>query len=211
MAAMRRLLPGNRMARPFLRCHKARVFFLALAGFGCTQKPAENLGDLHRQLKSLVEAGDYVHASEMADHGSDVAVRRHDPVFEWRFRLLKAEVLLANRRAEAALPVLDGELPATREFQALAAERLLLQARAMGYLRRSAEAEALLQRAGQTAHAAQAQDVLTSVEIARGLRLESEGRSRESEHVLLGALEMARTAGSAYNQGAILVNLGVSK
>ncbi len=186
---------------------------LVLAWFwtGCARNAPGDLEALYRQVKTTVEAGDLLRATDLADRGRELAAQRHDKLYDWRFRLLEATVLLLNRRAEPALPLLEGSMPDLPEFAAPAAERLLLQSRALSYLHRTAEADALLARAQQAAEAAHATRVLTDVQIARGLRLESEGRSRESEAVLLQAREMARSVGSAYQESAILVNLGMNK
>jgi tetratricopeptide (TPR) repeat protein len=200
------------MAARFPPARKEGVLLVFLLFWnGCSRNAPEDLEALHRQVKTILEAGDMVRAADLADRGRDLALKRRDKVFDWRFRLAKATALLFNLRAEAALPLLEGPVPELPGSAGLDAERLLLQSRAFSYLHRNEESESLLDRARQAAEAAHAVGVLTDIEIVKGLRLEREGRSRDSEAVLRHAREMARSGGSRYQEGAILVNLGMAK
>src|SRR5689334_306653 len=167
-AEKRRRHPGTPMAARIPLVRK-RILLLPLLLACSAHKPQEDLEGLRRQVKTSIEAGDLVNALDLADHGRDVAVHRPDTFNEWRFRLLKSTVLLLNRRAEAALPLLDGPIPQRPEFAAIEAERLLLRSRALAYLHQNSESDALLIQAQRAAEDAHATEVLIDIEVARGL------------------------------------------
>src|SRR3954451_19293365 len=102
MAEMPRRHPGTPMAGRILRARNG-ILVLPLLLACCVHKPQEDLESLRQQVKTCIESGDLVKALDLSDRGRDLAVRRPDTFNEWRFRLLKATVLLLNRRAEAAL------------------------------------------------------------------------------------------------------------
>ena len=79
-------------------------------------------------------ASDDLHAGELAkallaaEHGISVAASRHDLFYQWKFRLLRCEVLLNSSRAEEVLNQLHDAVPAAPEFAALAARKMVLEA-----------------------------------------------------------------------------------
>lgn len=187
------------------------LLMAALVGCACTRPPADDPEALYARVNSEIEAGELIRAAAGAQTGRAQAVARRDALFEWRFRLEQAEILLFSRRAEPALTALEGNLPESPRFLPLAARRFLLQGRAVSMLHRPAEAEALLQKAWQAAEAANAPETLADIAAVRSIHLESQQKFEESDALLKKALELTRSIGSRYREAGILVNMGFNR
>src|ERR1035441_9540119 len=110
--------------------------------WGCGLGPAEHPGALFDAASDDVHAGELAKAQLAAEHGSRAAASRHDLVNQWKFRLLRCEILLFSRRAEEVLNQLRDGVPPTPEFAALAARKMMLEASAIVTLGRVDEGEA---------------------------------------------------------------------
>ena len=75
--------------------------------------------------------------------------------FQWKFRLLRAEILLNSKRAEEVVAQLDESVPPEPQFAPLAARKLMLQAQAASILGHADQSVALLAEARRAAEAAQ--------------------------------------------------------
>lgn len=189
-----------------------RLLLMAvLAGYGCSHHPADDPEALCARVDSEIEAGELIRAAAGAQTGRAQAVARRDTFFEWRFRLAQAEILLFSRRAEPALTALEGDLPGSPRFLALAARRFLLQARAVSMLHRADESETLLQKAWEAAEAANASETLADIAAVRSIHLESQQKFEESDALLRKALDLTRSIGSRYREAGILVNMGFNR
>jgi CHAT domain-containing protein len=178
---------------------------------GCGLRQAERLDGLFDAASDDLHAGELAKALLAADHGIAVATTRHDPVHQWKLRLLRCEILLYSSRAEEVLNQLRDVVPPTPELAALAARRTFLQAWATSTLGRLDESEALLLVAHGAAEAAGAEDVLLDIETFQGGRLMRRRRYDEAEVTLRGALVRARALHSPYSEAAVQVNLGASR
>src|ERR1035441_6332769 len=143
---------------------------------GCGLRPAERLNVLFDAASDDLRAGELAKAQLAAEHGVSVAASRRDPVYQWKFRLLRCDILLNSRRAEEVLSELRGAVPPATEFAALAARKMTLEARAISMLGRVDEGEARLGAAHQAAEAAKAEDVLVDIETVQGLGRRRGGR-----------------------------------
>jgi CHAT domain-containing protein len=178
---------------------------------GCGLRPAERLDVLFDGASDDLHAGELAKAELAAKHGITVAASRYDLANQWRFRLLRCEVLLYSSRAEEVLNQLYDAMPPSPEFGALAARKLALQAWAIFMLGRVDEGEALLATAHQAALAAKAEDVLLDIETHQGARLMRRQHYDEAEVALRRALERAHTLHSPYSEATVQVNLGMSR
>src|ERR1035438_6763515 len=178
---------------------------------GCGLRPAERLNGLLDAASDDLHAGELAKAELASEHGIALAAARRDPIYQWKFRLLRCEVLLNSSRAEEVLNQLHEAVPQSPEFGALAARKMELQAWAALILRRVDEGEALLGEAHRAAAAAKADDVLLEIETFQGVRLMRRRHYDEAEGVLLAALRRARTLHSAYSEAGVQVNLGLSR
>ena len=177
--------------------------------YGCGLRPAGRLDLLFGAASDDFHAGELSKAQLAAEHGIAVATARRDSVYQWKFRLLRCEVLLYSSRAEEVLNQLHDDVPQVPGLAALSARRMMLEGRAISLLGRVDESEALLGAAHRAAVAAQAEDVLLEIETFRGGRLMGRQRYNEAEAALRAALVRARTLHSAYSEAGVLVNLGM--
>jgi CHAT domain-containing protein/tetratricopeptide (TPR) repeat protein len=176
---------------------------------GCGPRPAERLDVLFGAASDDLHAGEPAKAQLAAEHGIEMAASRGDRVYQWKFRLLRCEILLYSGRAEEVLNQLHDAVPPTAEFAALAARKTMTEAWAILSLGRVDEGEALLAAAHQAAEAAKAGDVLVDIETIQGNRLQSHQRYDEAEATQRTALGRARALHSAYSEAVVLVNLGM--
>ena len=178
---------------------------------GCGLRPAERLDALFDAATDDLHAGELAKAELAAEHGITVAASRHDLVDQWKFRLLRCEVLLYSSRAEEVLNQLHDTVPPAPQFAALAARKLTLEAWAVFMQGRVDEGEALLGTAHRAALAAKAEDVLLDIETHQGARLMRRQRYDEAEAALRRALERAHALHSPYSEATVRVNLGMSR
>src|ERR1035441_6529675 len=144
----------------------AAILFL----YGCGLTRVERLDALFDASSDDLHAGELAKAQLAAEHGITVAASRRDLVYQWKFRLLRCEVLLYSSRAEEVPNQLHDDVPPAPEFAALAARKLALEARAISMLGRVDEGGARLDAAHRAAEAAKAEDVLLEIETIQGLR-----------------------------------------
>src|ERR1035438_9120991 len=172
---------------------------------GCGLRPAERIDVLFGAASDDLHAGELAKAQLAAEHGISVAAARRDLVNQWKFRLLRCEILLYGSRAEEVLNQLHDALPPAPEFAALAARKMTLEAWAiMSMTGRADEGEALLGAAHRAAEAAKAEDVLVDIETIQGSRLMRRQHYDEAEVVLRAAL--ARGGGKHERGGGDIKN-----
>src|SRR5215469_48271 len=87
----------------------------ALLLAGCVTQPRSLSGD-YRAAINLLQSDQHLLALSKAESGLTRASQAKDLIFEWRFRLLKAEILLAQRKPSAALAVLNEDPPDRPEW-----------------------------------------------------------------------------------------------
>src|SRR5664279_5802733 len=88
---------------------------------GCGMRPAERLDALFDAASDDLHAGELAKAQLAAEHGISAAASRRDLVYQWKFRLLRCDILLYSGRAEEVLNQLRDDMPPAPEFAALAA------------------------------------------------------------------------------------------
>src|SRR5437660_473374 len=98
---------------------------------GCGIRPTERLDAVFDGASDDLHAGELAKALLAADHGIAVAASRHDLVYQWKYRLLRCEIMLHTHRAEEVLHQLRDTVPTTPEFAALAARKTMLEAWAL--------------------------------------------------------------------------------
>src|SRR5450756_1705209 len=178
---------------------------------GCALGPGERLDALFDAASDDLHAGELAKAQLAAERGIAVAAFRRDLVYQWKFRLLRCDILLYSGRAEEVLNQLRDDVPPAPEFAVLAARKMTLAARAISLLGRVDEVDARFSAAHQAAEAAKADDVLVDIETIQGILLMRRQHYDEAEVVLRTALVRARTLHSAYSEAGVQVNLGLSR
>jgi CHAT domain-containing protein len=181
---------------------------ISLLFCGCSFKPPEQLDTLFEAANAGLRAGELVRAQTECDRGMSVAADRHDLVFQWKFRLLRAQTMLNSQRAEEVLDRLKDPVPQGPQFAPLAARKKMIEGQAHSILGHKEQYQALLEEAHHDAEAANAQDVLLEIEIINGSTLIYRERYDDAERTLQSALRRAQSLKSSYWEAAALVNLG---
>lgn len=170
--------------------HRAVVLFLFL--WGCAPHPSSSPESLYHDAKKLLKEGKLKDALATADLGF-----RSEP--SWRFRLLKAEVLLSINPEEALKVLETGEPPDAPEVRARVQ---LYRGWAKFRLAEYPEAEAALNRAREIAAPLPLPELKAEIELRRGSLLAQQGRNDAADESFRnvigeGDLEMqARAMGS---------------
>src|SRR5579871_5356120 len=107
----------------------------------------------YRTAEGLLASEQYDAASAKTGQALARAEQVAKPEEIWRFRLLKAEILIGQRQAAKALALLNGygDPPAGSEWDETRARLLLLRGRASYTLNQLRESENLLSRAADSA------------------------------------------------------------
>jgi CHAT domain-containing protein/Tfp pilus assembly protein PilF len=179
----------------------------ALLLVGCVTQPRSLSGD-YRAAINLLESDQHLLALSKAERGLSRARQAKDLTFEWRFRLLKAEILLAQRKPSAALAVLDEDPPDRPEWAEARGKTLLLRAFAAYIMARYAEAEDLLNRAAERAHQSDSNGLATEIELRRALLLVKQVRFHEAEASLRRVIKEASALQEFYLEATATGNLG---
>ena len=137
-----------------------------------------------------------------------LAARRGDTVREWRFRLLRGQILLNSRRAEEVLTDMSKSVPPGPGFANLAARKRMLEGQAESILGRAATADQYLEEAHRAAQTSSDKELVMEVEIRQGSILMQRDRPDDAIRILESALSHARALHSSYAEGSVLTNLG---
>jgi CHAT domain-containing protein len=185
-----------------------RWFGLFLLLCGCSVQSNHDLESAFDRARDSLQSGDLDSALSQADNALHIATTRRNLVEQWRFRLLRCEILAYNRRPEEMMAVLGEPIPQEPAFAVLAARKTMLEGRAHVLLNELDKAEVLLARAHEAAEAAHALELLTEIEIAQGTVISKMHGPAQAEQKLASALQRAKMANSRLLQANILSNLG---
>jgi CHAT domain-containing protein len=173
----------------------AALLLLFLTGCG-----PQSSDSIYQQSKSSLDRGELKAALASADAGL-----RREP--SWRFRLLKAEILLANGDAPGAVEALRAPNPPDSEE--LRARLAMYQGQAKYLLSDYAGAEAELNRAMEIAKGLKQPLLDSQIELRRGVLMFRSGHAAESEELFRKVFRDSTALGDLYLQAAALGNLGV--
>ena len=185
-----------------------RVLLLLLLLAACVRRPASDPDSVFRQATLLRERGDLQQALALTDRGLGQFENNTNPKWYWKFRLLKAEVLLTQGKISEASNLLQEPAPApvdTPEFRA----RVLLDRGLTEYwFSHYSRAEQLLHQSLQIAEAHNLVPLVTEIKCRRGMVLTRLGDAAGSESDLRDALQLARQSKDTYLEASVLGNLG---
>lgn len=128
--------------------------------------------------------------------------------WHWRFKVLKAEILVWQHLDEESLALNQADLPASLASSDVAVWRRLSQSIASAYTQQPAEAHRYLDEAAAIAEAHHP-ELLGQVALRRGTILFRDGRVTEAQAAYRGALKLAREEKNPYLEAAALGSLGV--
>jgi CHAT domain-containing protein len=171
------------------------AFFLLLLS-GCARQSPDTI---YRKSKALLDHGEWKPALVAADEGF-----RKEP--SWRFRLLKAEILLSNSDARAAIEALGTANPPDSDD--LRAQLAMHRGQAKYLLSDYAGAEADLNQARELAQRLNQPLLDAQIGLRRGAMLVRLGRAAMAEETFRGVLRTADARDDPHLQIAAIGNLG---
>ena len=180
-----------------------------LVASGCTHRSDEKLTALAETSINDLRGGQLSEALKSAERG--LALTQDSPVsqFAFRFRLLKAEILILQGQVAAARLILELPIPDAMAYRALAARQRYLIGKALQVLKNSTEAVTMLEDARRLAEAASAVDVVADSEDLLGQINLLSDRYDAARTVLRQALVRAETSHDRYRVAKILTDLGM--
>jgi CHAT domain-containing protein len=127
----------------------------------------------HDRITREIKQGDFNNALQDADRASQ-QFGALGPQWDWRFRILRAEILVSRSSPREALAVLNGELPPALASSDLAVQKAMYEGISYRYLQQFPMAEAELAQAEELAQSIQPQ-LLCQILIAKaGLEFDQE-------------------------------------
>jgi CHAT domain-containing protein len=176
----------------------------ALSGCGLVFRPLPVYESAWLELKQ----GDLELALRDADRG---LTRYPDPAAEWhwRFKILKAEILVWQHRNEESLALNRQDLPSSLVHSDLAVWRKLSQCAASAYIQKLDDAERYLAEADALARAYHP-ELWGQVALRKGTFLFWKGSAAEGQGAYRDALEFARREKDLFLEAAALGSLGVA-
>jgi CHAT domain-containing protein len=186
------------------KCALNLFLVLALAGCGRTSRPSAET--LYQEAYNLLRSEHYQEASKKTEAG----LQRAPPgsAWYWKFRLLKAEILLANRQIPEALAALQFQLPAGPQWTAELARYRLRQGDAASFQGNYPEAESRLAEAQKLAASVNAAGLLAEIELRQGAVAVVRERPAEAESELQEVRAYADRQGDVYLQMKVTGNIG---
>ena len=157
---------------------------------GCKSHPQPPLPALYEEAQSQLQFGEIDAALKAADQGFQ-RTHDNDPLWNYKFRILKAEALVGQGRASESLQSLETDPPSQLAGGAFAVRRRILQTRALCRLGKYQEADLRIADAERLA-AAGTPDMLGDVALNHGSCLHSQQKDSQAQTYFLQALAFAR-------------------
>jgi CHAT domain-containing protein len=130
------------------------------------------------------------------------------PEWDWRFRILKAQVLVSQSAPKEALSILRGDLPASLARTDVAVRKVIYESIAHRYAQEFDQSEEKLTDAERLATAAQPQ-LLCEVFNAKGALEAAEKKYARAEETLRQALTLSQQQNNSRQEASVLVNLAL--
>jgi CHAT domain-containing protein len=173
-----------------------RLAFLAFFLSSCARQSPDSI---YQKSKALLDRGEWKPALAAADEGF-----RREP--SWRFRLLKAEILLSNGDAPAAMEVLRAANPPGSDE--LRAQLAMHRGQAKYLLSDYAGSELDLNQAREISNHLHQPLLEAQIELRRGALLVRRGRTQSAEESFRSVLQTAAARDDLQLQVAAMGNLG---
>jgi CHAT domain-containing protein/Tfp pilus assembly protein PilF len=211
---------GSRKQRLSLSTYSVAIAAIILSGYGCSNEARRDPAALYDRAERLRRASNIPEALRITERGLSAWRGRLESQWYWRFRVMKAEILLGQNKAKDALELLREAPPRNLpDRDAIDARRLA----DLGYAAfldsqagpakpaasRWAEARDLYDQAYQAAQRPAAREVLPRVLMFRAiLHIELEEYER-AESEVRDAFQAAEAARDRYMQSVSSGELGV--
>src|SRR5205809_935927 len=186
------------------------VLLTVLAGCRSGDKPKSTWNELYSSGTVLLELGDkdsLAAAQSKAEQGFRESVAS-DPVWNWKFRILKAEVLVWRGKAADVLALLSVGPPAELSKSEFVVRAKLAQGYSYLGLGKYDDAKRSFGDAAELASAA-APFLLAQVALYKGVLAHRLENYAAAEQQFLKALQLARQQGNHFIETGALSNLGL--
>ena len=184
------------------------VLILGLCTMACAHRERAALPDLYQKAQLLYQQDESQQALALADQGSKRALRDKDQAYYWKFRLLKAAVLLAEGDEAPAAALIEGTIPPVAGEHELLAEQWLDRGIAEFSTSQFRKSLASYQHAVDLARRAGSQSLVTQIELSQGFAFGRAGEVERAEADFRDALNRSREEQDAYLEARALGNLG---
>ncbi|HEV2989646.1 MAG TPA: tetratricopeptide repeat protein, partial [Candidatus Angelobacter sp.] len=175
---------------------------------GCRGGESTTWSDLYSSSRRLLDLGDkdsLAAAEAKADQGFRESAPR-DPVWNWKFRVLKAEMLVWRGKAKDVLALLSVPPPTELSKSEFAVRAKLAEGLADISLDHREQARLMITQAEELASVNTA-FMLSQVSLYRGVLAMQEEKYDTSQKQLLKALDLARLNGNHFVESQALSNL----
>lgn len=170
---------------------------------GCRLR--QDPSNAHSEIESRILHGDLATALAEANR----AIRQYggrSQEWDWRFRILKAQILISQSSPEDAISLLKADLPASLSSSDIAVKKPMFEGIAHTYDQRFEDAEQEIQEAERLANIFQPQ-LLSEVLNARGSLEVAEKKNAKAEETFRQGLAVARQQKKAGQEARSLGNL----
>ena len=172
------------------------LLIASLLAAGCTSNSGSFDAE-YSQIGTLLQSEQYATAEKRIDAMLQQAAGPPDARVHWRFRLLKAETLLGERRLAEAAALLRSDPPDGPEWTEYRARTLVLRGTTEYYLAHYSEAEGVLARAAVLARQSGSASLAAEVQLRQANLSVSQGRFDAAE----GALQQVIRQTSDLHEG----------
>jgi CHAT domain-containing protein/Tfp pilus assembly protein PilF len=195
---------------------RLRIAFLCSTGLAlmllaaCGRRPASTseLDSVFRQATLLRQRGELPQALALAERGLAQFQNNRGSEWFWKFRLLKAEVLLTQGNAAKGAELLQEPVSALPGSPELRCRLLLDRGLAEYWLSHYPESKRLFDQSLQLANSRNLQPLIAEIEFRRAATLNRLGNAAGGEADLQDALQRARQSKDTYIEATVLGNLG---
>lgn len=194
-------------SRRVIRLHFGALL-LVLCTIGCGHHKRSALPDVYQKAQLLYQQDESGQAFVLADRGAKRALGDKDQAYYWKFRLLKAEVLLAEGDEAPAAALIEGTIPPVAGQHELLAEQWLDRGVAQFLTSQISKSLDSYQHAIDLARVAGSQSLVTQIELSQGFAFGRAGEVERAEADFRDALNRSREEQDAYLEARALGNLG---
>ena len=163
-------------------------------------RAAQNLLVTERYDQALARTNQALIQAERSPQASD----------RWRFRLLKADIMIGQRQSAQTLAILDGygDTPSGPDWTEVRAHILLLRGRALYGLNRFGESRDALARAAEAAKQIRSEPLAAEALLRQGFLLILEAKFAEARDTLRRVAETAKQLHDPYLEANAIGNMG---
>jgi CHAT domain-containing protein len=183
---------------------------LTLVALSACQSGLPSLGDEYYSAQGLLVREQYNLALPIVERALVRAERAGDQRESWRFRLLKADIVIGQRQSAKTLALLDsyGDPPGGPQWAEIRSHGLLLRGRALYGLNRFHESEEFLATAADAAKQAGSESLTAEILLRQGFVRVLQSRFAEGRAAFQSVAETARRLHDGYQEAAATGNIG---